>query len=59
MGHMSCDATISAFAPLNVKHKIFIHINNTNPLFVTGSAARTEVAAAGWDIAEDGQEITL
>lgn len=59
MGHMSCDATIAAFAPLNVKRKVFIHINNTNPLFVTGSAARAEAEAAGWDIADDGQEITL
>lgn len=59
MGHMSCDATIAAFAPLNVKRRVFIHINNTNPLFVTGSAARAEAKAAGWDIAEDGQEITL
>jgi pyrroloquinoline quinone biosynthesis protein B len=59
MGHISCDVTIAAFAPLNVKRKVFIHINNTNPLLVTGSAARAEAAAAGWDIADDGQEITL
>jgi pyrroloquinoline quinone biosynthesis protein B len=59
MGHMSCDATIAAFAPLNVKRKIFIHVNNTNPLFVTGSTARAEADAAGWDIADDGQEIVL
>lgn len=59
MGHMSCDATIAAFAALDVTRKIFIHVNNTNPLFVTGSAARRQAAAAGWDIAEDGQEITL
>jgi pyrroloquinoline quinone biosynthesis protein B len=59
MGHMSCDATIAAFAPLNVKRKVFIHINNTNPLFVDGSAARADAEAAGWNIADDGQEITL
>jgi pyrroloquinoline quinone biosynthesis protein B len=59
MGHMSCDATIAAFAPLGVKRKVFIHINNTNPLFATGSAARAEAEAAGWNIADDGQEITL
>jgi len=59
MGHMSCDASIAAFAPLNVKRKIFIHINNTNPLFVTGSKARAEAQAAGWEIADDGQEIAL
>jgi pyrroloquinoline quinone biosynthesis protein B len=59
MGHMSCDAAIAAFAPLNVRRKIFIHINNTNPLFVDGSSARAEAAVAGWDIADDGMEIAL
>lgn len=62
MGHMSCsgeDGSIAAFAGLGVKHKIFIHINNTNPLFVAHSPERAEAEAAGWQIAEDGMEISL
>jgi pyrroloquinoline quinone biosynthesis protein B len=59
MGHMSCDATIAAFAPLKVKRKLFIHINNTNPLFVDDAPERAQAAAAGWQIADDGMEISL
>jgi pyrroloquinoline quinone biosynthesis protein B len=59
MGHMSCDATIAAFAPLNVKRKFFIHINNTNPLLADHAPERMLAAAAGWQIADDGMEISL
>lgn len=59
MGHMSCDDTIAAFASLEVKQKFFVHINNTNPLFVDGAPERAQAGAAGWQIAEDGMEISL
>jgi len=62
MGHMSCDGdqgSIAAFAGLNVQRKIFIHINNTNPLFVANSPERAIAKAAGWQVAEDGMEIDL
>ena len=62
MGHMSCDGeygSIAALADLNIGRKIFIHINNTNPLFVANSPERTEAEAAGWQIADDGMEILL
>ena len=62
MGHMSCaeaDGTIAAFAGLDVKRKIFIHINNTNPLLIADSPERQEAARAGWDVAYDGMEISL
>lgn len=62
MGHMSCggeDGSIAAFAALGVQRKIFIHINNTNPLFVAHSPERGRAEAAGWQIADDGMEICL
>jgi pyrroloquinoline quinone biosynthesis protein B len=62
MGHMSCsgpDGTIAAFRDLNVARKLFIHINNTNPLLIAGSEERREAQASGWDIAQDGMEIRL
>jgi pyrroloquinoline quinone biosynthesis protein B len=62
MGHMSCsgdDGSIAAFAALGVKRKIFIHINNTNPLFVANSPECAQAEAAGWQIADDGMEILL
>lgn len=62
MGHMSmsgAQGSIAAFAPLEVERKIFIHINNTNPVLLADSAERAEAEAAGWEIARDGLEIEL
>ena len=62
MGHMSIsgeDGTIAALAPLGVRRKVFIHINNTNPILLDDSAERATVEAAGWDVAYDGMEIRL
>lgn len=62
MGHMSVsgpDGTMAAFASLNVNRKIFVHINNSNPILLEDSAERAEVEAAGWTVAHDGMEIAL
>jgi pyrroloquinoline quinone biosynthesis protein B len=62
MGHMSCsgpDGTIAAFERLDVARKIFIHINNTNPLLIAGSPERHAAQRAGWEVAHDGMEIAL
>ena len=62
MGHMSVsgpDGTIAAFAPLGVRRKVLIHMNNTNPVLLDDSAERAEVEAAGWEVAYDGMEIEL
>jgi pyrroloquinoline quinone biosynthesis protein B len=62
MGHMSCsgrDGTIAAFQNLHVARKIFIHINNTNPLLAEDTPERRAAKAAGWEIAHDGMEIVL
>jgi pyrroloquinoline quinone biosynthesis protein B len=62
MGHLSIDGpdgTIAAFRDLGVERKIFIHINNTNPILCPGSPERAAVEAAGWAVAQDGMEVTL
>ncbi len=62
MGHISMsgpDGTMAAFAGLDVARRMFIHINNTNPVIVDDSPERAEVAAAGWEVARDGMEIEL
>jgi len=62
MGHMSVsgpDGTMAAFASLDVKDKVFVHINNTNPILLADSPERAEVEAAGWRVAHDGMEISL
>ena len=62
MGHMSMsgeDGTIAAFHDLGVVRRIFIHINNSNPVLLDDSPERHIANAAGWEIAYDGMEVTL
>jgi pyrroloquinoline quinone biosynthesis protein B len=61
MGHMPLDGpdgSLAALAGLRAR-RIFVHINNTNPILVDGSPERARVAAAGWEVAEDGLEVKL
>jgi pyrroloquinoline quinone biosynthesis protein B len=61
MGHMPIDGpdgTLAALAGLPAR-RIFVHINNTNPILVDGSPERVRVEAAGWEVAWDGMEIVL
>ena len=62
MGHIGMsgrDGSIAAFRSLDVKRRIFVHINNSNPVLREDSPERAEVEAAGWEIAFDGMEIRL
>jgi pyrroloquinoline quinone biosynthesis protein B len=62
MGHMSIsggDGTIAAFQDLGVARRIFIHINNSNPVLLADSPERRLAEAAGWEIAYDGMEVRL
>ena len=62
MGHMSVsgdDGTLAAFQNLDVKRKVFIHINTTNPILLDDSPERQAVVNAGWEVAWDGMEITV
>jgi pyrroloquinoline quinone biosynthesis protein B len=62
MGHVSMsgpDGSIAAFADIAVAEKIFIHINNTNPVLCEDSAEAALVREAGWRVAHDGMELSL
>jgi len=61
MGHMPIDGEGGSLGALQglLARKIFVHINNTNPILVDGSTERRRVEAAGWEVAEDGMEIVL
>jgi pyrroloquinoline quinone biosynthesis protein B len=61
MGHMPVDGPDGSIAALAgvAGRKIFVHINNTNPLLIDGSPERRRVETAGWEVAEDGLEIVL
>ncbi|TKT76294.1 pyrroloquinoline quinone biosynthesis protein PqqB [Aquamicrobium sp. LC103] len=61
MGHiaMSGDAgSIATLAGVEAR-RIFVHINNTNPVLDARSAERAAVETAGWEVAFDGMEIEL
>lgn len=62
MGHLSmsgADGSIAQLADVEVGRRIFIHINNSNPALRDDSLERHAVEAAGWEIAEDGMEISF
>ena len=62
MGHMSIagpEGSLAAFAGVAVARKIYIHINNTNPILLDDAPERAAVTAGGWEVAHDGLEIAL
>lgn len=62
MGHMSMsgpEGSIKAFENVPVAQKIFVHMNNTNPVLRPTSAERQAAQDAGWVIAQDGMELEI
>jgi pyrroloquinoline quinone biosynthesis protein B len=59
MGHVSAHDTIAAFADAGIARKIFVHINNTNPLHRLDSAEHAVARGAGWEIGRDGMRLRL
>lgn len=59
MGHIAMDEAISRLRDASVGKRVFIHINNTNPVLNRASDERKVVEAAGWTIAMDGMRIDL
>jgi pyrroloquinoline quinone biosynthesis protein B len=62
MGHIAMSGhrgAIESLAGLDIDRKIFLHINNSNPVLLHGSAERKTAERAGWQIPADGTEITL
>jgi pyrroloquinoline quinone biosynthesis protein B len=61
MGHMPIDGDGGSLSALTgvATRRIYMHINNTNPILVDGSPERLHVERKGWEVAEDGMEIVL
>ncbi|MET0538607.1 MAG: pyrroloquinoline quinone biosynthesis protein PqqB [Xanthobacteraceae bacterium] len=61
MGHMPISGEGGSLAILQGigARRIYVHINNTNPVLIHGTPERAEVEQHGWEIAEDGMEIAL
>ena len=61
MGHLPIagpGGSLPTLAKL-VSRRLYIHMNNTNPVLDENSRERAEVEAAGVEIARDGQEFEL
>jgi pyrroloquinoline quinone biosynthesis protein B len=62
MGHLPIsgpEGSLARLAKLSRPHKVFVHINNTNPILDRDSPQYRQVREAGWEVAEDGWEFQL
>lgn len=62
MGHISIsgpEGSLAGLADVGTPRKIYIHINNSNPVLIEDSPERREVERGGWEVAHDGMEIRL
>jgi pyrroloquinoline quinone biosynthesis protein B len=62
MAHLPIGGPEGSLARLNgmtARRRIFIHLNNTNPLLRDDSPERAHVEAAGWEVARDGMEVRI
>jgi pyrroloquinoline quinone biosynthesis protein B len=59
MGHVPVLESLSRLAQLRRPRKIYVHINNTNPMLNEAGPEYAQVQKAGWEIAEDGWQFEL
>lgn len=62
MGHVAMsgeNGSVARLAESGIARKIYIHINNTNPVLVEDSDERAIVEHAGWEVGYDGMEVVL
>ena len=62
MGHVpmsGAGGSLESLASVDVARRVFVHINNTNPVLVSDSTERRQAEAAGWEVGYDGMRIDL
>jgi pyrroloquinoline quinone biosynthesis protein B len=59
MGHIPVEKILARLAGVHRPRKIFLHINNTNPILNEASVESRQVRDAGWEIAEDGWQFNV
>jgi pyrroloquinoline quinone biosynthesis protein B len=59
MGHIPVEESLRLLKNIKAKRKMFIHLNNTNPILDEASPERRAVRDAGWDVAEDNWQLEL
>jgi len=53
------DGSLRKLAALSDVRRIYIHINNTNPILIEDSSERQAVEDAGWEVACDGMDLEI
>jgi pyrroloquinoline quinone biosynthesis protein B len=59
MGHVRVSESLALLAQVKRPRKIYIHINNTNPMLNEAGPEYRQVRNAGWEVAEDGWQFEL
>ena len=62
MGHIpisSSEGSVALLSDLQCSRKMFVHINNTNPILDISGPEYKQVLEAGWEIPEDGCHLEL
>jgi pyrroloquinoline quinone biosynthesis protein B len=62
MGHLPIagpDGSLARLAVLPIERKVYLHMNNTNPVLLEDSPQRREVEARGMEVAVDGLEVRV
>jgi pyrroloquinoline quinone biosynthesis protein B len=59
MGHLPIKDFMLQLGSFTAKHKIYIHLNNTNPVLSRDSQERAAVESAGIRVGQDGMEFNL
>lgn len=62
MGHVPMSGpggSLDRLAELPIERKIYVHVNNTNPVLLEDSPERHEVGRRGFEVATDGMEVRI
>jgi pyrroloquinoline quinone biosynthesis protein B len=62
MGHLpigGAGGSLEQLSPLPIERRVYVHVNNTNPILLEDSPERRTVEEHGFEVAEDGLELEL
>jgi pyrroloquinoline quinone biosynthesis protein B len=59
MSHIPVEESLRLLKNVKVGRRIYVHINNTNPILNEASPEHRAVRAAGWEVAEDNWHLKL
>lgn len=59
MGHIPVEESLALLKNVNGGRRIYVHINNTNPILNEAGPEHLAVRAAGWEVAEDNWHLEL